>query len=536
MTRASTRLRVGYVVDEGAQPWLVQRLAELGRTAAHYQPVALLVRPPSPETPTLAAMIARSGLRIVSRLEYAIVAPMTGLRGFFRTVPVHALGLPARAATAETIRELGIDILVDGTAAHVLDYATVQAARHGILVPESGATEEAGPAGFHEVRRRDASTGYAIRRFTDAAAPGVTVSRGSVNTAPLWTRTMVDVTRKLAARLHDLLERCGRDGSLHPVDDSPSEQSRRQDAGRRAAAPGLAHQASYLARTLTHGTERVVRRALGARWRWGVAYQFTDDWRNASLGRSRIIPNPANRFYADPFVVRRAGRVVCYVEDFDYRQGRAGISAIELRPDGHQLLGPVLEEPFHLSYPFLFEADGELYMCPETAEAREVRLYRCTDFPCSWTLHAVLMRNIAAVDASILYHGGRWWMLVNVDSAGISDYRSELHVFSADRFDSDSWEPHPRNPVISDSAQARNGGLILQDDGIFRVFQVHGFDVYGQSMGVAQVSVDADHYDETVVARFAPDFFSGIHGTHTLSWNDGVLATDFVRRERPGRG
>ena len=33
-----------------------------------------------------------------------------------------------------------------------------------------------------------------------------------------------------------------------------------------------------------------------------------------------------------------------------------------------------LHEPFHLSFPYLFEHDGALFMCPETSENRDIRI------------------------------------------------------------------------------------------------------------------------------------------------------------------
>jgi hypothetical protein len=550
------RLRVGYVVDEGRQPWLVQQLVERGRGAAHYEPAVLLqVRKPLKRPWQFAplAALARGSLTLLARTEYIIVARMTGFAGFFRTVPAEALGLPVQAVSAAAIREHAVDVLVHAASAPPPDDAVIASAPFGLLLPVTGSPPGSGPPGFHEVRRREPRTPYAIRHLGGSPQTVRTVFRGALNTAPLWTRNAVDVTRKLAAFIHLLLERAGRDGAMESVADPvaaawiPEDRVGRVPprstvpTGRHSAhwigmdTPGLAAQAACLAGTLLHGMERTFRRALGARWRWSVAYQFTDSWKDAVLSRSRVITNPPNRFFADPCVVRWQGRHICFVEDFDYRTSRARISAMELRHDGYELLGPALEEPFHLSHPYIFVADGELYMCPETAEIREIRLYRCTRFPLAWTLHAVLMRDVAAVDTSILFHGGGWWMLTNVDSAGIGEYRSELHVFRADRFDAVSWQPHPRNPVIADSARARNGGLILQGGEVFRVFQVHGFDVYGQSMGVAKVTLSEDDYQEEVVAHFEPDFLEGIAGAHSLTYHEGVLAVDFVRRERPDR-
>ena len=63
----------------------------------------------------------------------------------------------------------------------------------------------------------------------------------------------------------------------------------------------------------------------------------------------------------------------------------------------------MLEENFHLSYPFLFHHEKELYMCPETHEAKDIRLYKCVDFPLKWKFAKTLIKNVSAVDTNIFY-------------------------------------------------------------------------------------------------------------------------------------
>jgi hypothetical protein len=133
----------------------------------------------------------------------------------------------------------------------------------------------------------------------------------------------------------------------------------------------------------------------------------------------------------------------------------------------------------------------------------------------------------------LLKHDGKWWMLTNIDSSESGDHCSELHVFYADEFDSTNWTPHPMNPVIFDSKRARNGGLLVDADGIYRVFQVQGFDVYGESMGIARImELTTTRYQEQVLCSITPAFFAGLKGTHTYSFAGGLLAVDFLKHER----
>ena len=44
-----------------------------------------------------------------------------------------------------------------------------------------------------------------------------------------------------------------------------------------------------------------------------------------------------------------------------YSENKGHISAIELKDDGYEFLDVVLEEDFHLSYPFTFSDDLDIY-------------------------------------------------------------------------------------------------------------------------------------------------------------------------------
>ena len=106
--------------------------------------------------------------------------------------------------------------------------------------------------------------------------------------------------------------------------------------------------------------------------------------------RDRIgwLPDPgAWRYLADPFGVRRGDTTHVFVEAFDYRTKHA---VIEHHQFGRELAWQgkdvALARPFHLSYPFLVEDNGEVFMIPESHRAGEIALYRARKFPgyASW--------------------------------------------------------------------------------------------------------------------------------------------------------
>ena len=177
-----------------------------------------------------------------------------------------------------------------------------------------------------------------------------------------------------------------------------------------------------------------------------------------------IIP-PPGAFWADPFILHKDSRAYIFFEEFIYKTSLGRISYVEMEQDGAiSKSQPILEKPYHLSYPFIFEYGGEYYMIPETAQQRAIEMYRCTRFPDQWAYHKTIMRDVRAVDATLIEHNGLWWMFVNIAGEGGSTCVS-CTSFHANQPLADEWIPHPMNPIVSDVRFARPAGHIFYKDG-----------------------------------------------------------------------
>jgi hypothetical protein len=240
------------------------------------------------------------------------------------------------------------------------------------------------------------------------------------------------------------------------------------------------------------------------------------------------LENRPNHFLADPFVVSRYGSDFCFVEDFDFQERKGVISVYKLDGGGGSLLGAALIEPFHLSFPYIFEFGDDLYMCPETAEAASIRVYKCLEFPLKWELEKTIMKGVVAVDSMLFEHSGKWWLLTNTDSASSGDF-FELSVFSADNPLSDDWRSHPQNPIYVDAGCARNGGFLRDGHRVFRVSQSQGFDLYGKAAHIREIiELSENVYREREVAELVPKFANNIVGTHHMHSSGEVTVFDMV--------
>jgi hypothetical protein len=275
---------------------------------------------------------------------------------------------------------------------------------------------------------------------------------------------------------------------------------------------------------------------------WSIGWRFgaEDLWDGSLEGFFRLEP-PKDRFWADPFPLSVGGRHYIFFEELLFATGRAHISVVEVDARGRASKPvKVLERDYHLSYPFLLEEDGVLYMIPETGENHTVEIYRCVEFPTRWRLERVLLRGMRCADATVTRSAGRWWMFANAAMPG-AEINDELHLFSASSLMGE-WTPHRRNPVKSDVRGARPAGRLFSRDGeLFRPGQICA-PLYGSGIALHRVTrLDLDEYAEEEQLRIEParrdprPRWGGcdVLGVHT--WNragDFAVTDAFVRRPR----
>ncbi len=179
------------------------------------------------------------------------------------------------------------------------------------------------------------------------------------------------------------------------------------------------------------------------------------------------IEEPATAYVADPFLIRVGGRWHMFYELLAAHP-RLGCIAWAESDDGvaWEHRGIAIEEPFHLSYPYVFEWEGRHWMILESHQAAQIRLYRASEFPREWELESVLIEGAPFVDASVARHDGRWWLFVSTLP------NRDLYLFHSEHLDR-GWTRHPQSPVIRDDpTSARPAGRLIHYDGrLWRVAQ-----------------------------------------------------------------
>ncbi len=240
------------------------------------------------------------------------------------------------------------------------------------------------------------------------------------------------------------------------------------------------------------------------------------------------LPLPTGVFHADPFLISRSDKHYLIFEEFDYQQKKGHISIIETVDfSSFSDPRPIIQQPFHLSYPFMLEDKNELYCIPEQYQSGKVVIYQAISFPDKWDQRKVLLPDFPGVDPTLLFHKGMWWLFV----ANFKDEdQNKLYLFYANDF-LGPWKPHPNNPVKTDLTKTRPAGPIFQlNNNLIRPAQ-NCTRTYGGSIIFNKIiELTKDTYAEQYWGSLNPDPISSYpDGIHHISSNGTYTVIDGKR-------
>ena len=498
------KLRVGIFADGPLQPrWMVEALVKLAAT--DFADVRLAyVGSLMPAAPS-------ATWRLYSRLD----------RRLFGGDPTDLVSL-AEQFSFGAAQPLDVAFALGG----VDDSALDGRARYGVWRFCFGADGAQGEtfAGLPEVASAEPLTASGVKVRVAADRPARLAYQSWSRTYPFSVarnrEQLLNKTAEFAVRALGELHRSGA-GWLSRCREVPEHAA--------PTPPGF----GALSRIMGRLAARSIERALHIE-QWFLAYKLGNARVVADLeGYTRLMP-PKDRDWADPFVVEKGGRYYVFFEELLYAKRKAHISMLEIDANGvASMPQKVLEAEHHLSYPFVFEHDGSLYMLPESARSHSVELYRCIDFPLVWKRERVLIDGMRLVDATLYKAADRWWMFANSAAGATRMFDDELHLFHAEKLGGE-WQPHAKNPVKSDARSSRPAGsLFMRDGALYRPAQVC-VPRYGAGLAIHRVlKLTPEEHAERQVESLLPPPASGLYGLHTMNRAGDLTVVDaFARRRR----
>ena len=424
----------------------------------------------------------------------------------------------------EKLKELNLDVLLRFNK-RILRGGILNLNKFGILSLHLGDDMKyrGGPSGFWEVYNKEPNSGFIIQQLTENLDNGNLLFRGQISTEKTWLLNRAELNLRSYFYLKQTLKKIATNQKL----------------------PNFIENVPYTDRVYRNPTNYQLIKYILMRIqnklndlnfnnknnRYQVGFQ-KNTWGNLEYRKSIFIENEEGTFNADPFVIEKNNKSYCFVECFNYSEKKAKINVYELSEKGYVFVGTALEESFHLSFPYIFEFNNEIYMVPESSKNRDIRLYKCQNFPLDWKLQEVLIDNIDAADNIIFQKDNRWWLMTNEDPLKLNNHNYQMNIYYSDNLLNGEWVSHKNNPIIMDSSKARNAGLVFDGDSIFRVSQAFGFyKKYGENFSLNKIEfLDTNNYSEKTFSTHTKFFDKNILGSHHLHSNNIFSVFDIWKK------
>ena len=238
---------------------------------------------------------------------------------------------------------------------------------------------------------------------------------------------------------------------------------------------------------------------------------------------------------ADPFLFVKNDTLYLFYEDKPIREN-AWISMVSTKDLKHWSKPiTVLKETCHLSYPWVFEQGGHIYMIPETWGLKSIRLYEANEDLTSFTYVRTILKDdneytngFSFSDTSIYFKNGFYYLFTTINEGTCNI----LKIYMSKEFDRDYVE-HPMSPICTNNKYGRNAGSLIEySKKLYRVAQ-DCENRYGDNVNLLEVlELNPVKYKECVVKDDiipvdTPFYKEGGHQFNMVRFKDGyIIATD----------
>lgn len=385
-----------------------------------------------------------------------------------------------------------------------------------------------GPSGFLEVLQKEPAIGFTLLKRTSGTQVEILDHAffnrewSMVETAKIAQEGGVSVLMKNLRKLQN----------GHRFDSNPLDMPAYK-------FPGLYDVSKYILQFHGHLFAKIVQKIAYKFWGkrhecWSI-FMGKGSFLKSELSSLKPLEMPKDEFWADPFLFEKEGTDYVFFENYSYKTNRGKISCGVI--DGEELIDivDVLDVDYHLSFPFIFEENGAIFLMPETSENKRLEIYKAVEFPTKWELFTTAFEGEMVADAFFYDDAeNQKWLFVNKQAAETSPMNSELFIYKTDSIKLDNLQPHAQNPVLIDARVARNGGSIfVQEDKLYRPSQRNTDGIYGRSLNINRIKkLTIDEYEEENVRIFEPNFDKNLMATHHLHQTEERFVIDAAYKSK----
>ncbi|MEN0052968.1 MAG: hypothetical protein AAGC65_04830 [Mucilaginibacter sp.] len=263
------------------------------------------------------------------------------------------------------------------------------------------------------------------------------------------------------------------------------------------------------------------------KWNIGYVHQTPADLIATQKLRGKItwLKEGDDDYAADPFIINIDGHLYIFYEELNFWKGKGEIAFIDdLSLKKKKRVKGIMNRSVHLSYPYMFTANDQLYCIPETSESKQVALYEVDKNNLqNFKKVSVILKDDNYVDNSIIYYQDKYWLFTS-----ISGKHGELYIYYADNL-FDDFKAHGQNPIKVDDHASRSAGRLFIVDGKLYMPSQNPAKCYGGSVMINEITkLNETEFERHTAFELLPQAPYD-KGLHTITFADGLLIVDGKR-------
>lgn len=241
---------------------------------------------------------------------------------------------------------------------------------------------------------------------------------------------------------------------------------------------------------------------------------------------------------ADPFVFEKDGMTYIFYEALDLvtKLGKIGYSVMH---DDGTFTAPqiIIDQKYHMSFPYIFEYDSNVYIMPESCGDWRVKLFKAKQFPDVWEAADYLLPDVRACDSIFIEKGEKRWLLANemyhhppVDSYPSCWVKNNIYEMNGLCVNGEGTK------VAEGDYGIRNAGKAFWDKGkLYRIGQDCRYKQYGRGMVLFEIESIVPYHEKLIWSMSSEDMTPHIRkrdatkviGVHTYNGSEHWEIIDF---------
>ena len=267
-------------------------------------------------------------------------------------------------------------------------------------------------------------------------------------------------------------------------------------------------------------------------WSIGLANCKIEDFKKNKSPITWFKNHSKTSFYADPFGFQIKDKKYIIFEEYSQILKRGRIAIAEITNDNLVNKKIVLDDKKHLSYPFIFMENDEIFVICESYKSKKLDLYKLDKSNLSLQKIREIFSYQEAIDPTIIKFNNKYWLFYSK----IEKSEEELYLAYANSLH-DNFIQHPKNPIKSCKASARSAGTpFITDNQIYRPAQ-NCQKFYGEKITINKINIlNENDFNEEICYEILPpknpvDNQSSFIAIHTISKLGDITLIDGLQKK-----